>query len=616
MVEAFDSDSVRSATPLRHVQYVTLDKPLELERGGQLGKARIAYETYGTLSPARDNAVLIRHALSGDSHVAPHDGQDEPGWWDIAIGPGKAIDTDRYFVICSNILGGCRGTTGPNTLNPATGRPYGPDFPAITIGDMVQAQKRLVETLGVERLLAVVGGSMGGMQVLQWAIAYPDAVHVAMPIATAHRLSSQSLAFDVIGRNAITHDTNFRDGQYYDIKSGPANGLFASAWAVGGLAIARMIGHITYLSREAMRAKFGADRHRPREIVSPFEKDSSVASYLAHQGGKFVERFDANSYILISRAMDWYDLGEGEQLAQSLAPATCRWLVVSFVSDWLFPPEQSDEIVRALLARDKPVSSCTIASRCGHDAFLLPDQLDTYGGLIRGVLTKTLSQNGAELEPEEDAYRDRQQDTSIYHGRRIDYDMLERVLCEEAPGPSPSVLDLGCGGGQLLLRLQRRGWQRLLGVELDESAVLDTVARGVNCVHADLNEPLGQFRDKQFDLVLLSRTLQAVYNVDRLVEEMLRVGRRCVVSFPNFAYQPLRQMLYEQGRAPTSPGILRYRWYDTPNIRFFSIADFEDYCREKGVTVHRLVALNTEQRQEVRHDPNRDADLAIFVLSR
>jgi len=611
------SDSVRSARPLRHVQYATFSEPLELERGGRLESVRVAYETYGRLNPRRDNAVLICHALSGDSHVARHDERDDPGWWEVAVGPGKCLDTDRYFVICPNILGGCRGTTGPNSLNPATGRPYGPDFPAITVGDMVHVQRRLLDHLGIETLLGVVGGSLGGMQVLQWAAEYPQRVRAAVPIATAPCLTSQGLAFDVIGRNAILHDPNFRGGRYYDEQAGPVNGMFHPHAGVNGLAIARMIGHITYLSRESMRAKFGDNRTRPKDVDSTFEKDTSVASYLAYQGDKFVERFDPNSYLVITRAMDFFDFGEGADLADSLAPAQCRWLVVSFTSDWLFPPDQSQEIVNALIALDKPVSYCNVRSSCGHDAFLLAEEVDVYGGLVAGFLARTAGEQPPTQEDEEDAHGpDWHPDTSIFHGRRVDYDFLESIICEQVPGDGASILDLGCGGGQMLLRLKRRGWRRLLGVEIDQAAVLACVRRGIDCIHADLNEGLGRFGDKQFDCVVLSRTLQAVYNVDRVVEDMLRVGRRCVVSFPNFAYRPLREMLYHRGRAPEGIGLFRHRWYETPNIRFFSIADFEQYCREKGATIHRCVALNTETRQEVHQAPNLEADLAIFVISR
>ncbi len=616
--ELFDSsDSVRTAGPLPYAQYATFDEPLVLAGGGRLEQLRVAYETHGTLSEARDNAVLICHALSGDSHVASHNEKDTPGWWEVAVGPGRAFDTDKYFVVCPNILGGCRGTSGPNSLNPATGRPYGPDFPQITVADIVEVHRRLLDYLEIDVLLAAAGGSMGGMQVLEWAATYPHRIRGAIPVATAPRLTSQALALDVIGRNVITHDPSFRGGNYYDVETPPSHGVFAPAYNLGGLAIARMIGHISYLSREAMRDKFGEDRRNPRQIDSRFEKDTSVASYLAYQGDRFVDRFDANSYVLISRAMDDFDMGRGHQLAHALAPACCRWLVISFTSDWLFPADQSQEIVDALLARDKSVSYCNVGSTCGHDAFLLGNDIETYGPLVGGFLDKACNSRDEPDEPEADGQgRIEHHDTSIFHGRRLDYDLLEQMLVDEGGSPESAVLDLGCGGGQLLQRLRRKGWRRLQGVEIDQRAVAECVGRGTDCTHADLNDGLDRFGDRQFAFVLLSRTLQAVYDVDRVVDSMLRVGRRSIISFPNYAYEPLRKMLYEQGRAPEAPGLLRHHWYDTPNIRFFSISDFQEYCRAKGITVHRLVALNTEARGEVTDDPNRHADLAIFVISR
>ena len=249
--DLFDSsDSARHARPLAHAQSVTFEGPFHLECGGRLPTVTVAFETYGQLNPRRDNAVLICHAISGDSHVARHNDQDDIGWWDICIGPGKPIDTDRYFVICPNVLGGCRGTTGPNSLNPATGEPYGPDFPLITIGDIVKLQRQLVDHLGIERLLAVVGGSLGGHMALDWAVRYPDRMAGTVALATSPRLTSQALAFDVVGRNAILQDAEYFGGRYYDRGSGPRVGL----------AIARMLGHITYLSREAMMQKFDDDR--------------------------------------------------------------------------------------------------------------------------------------------------------------------------------------------------------------------------------------------------------------------------------------------------------------------------------------------------------------------
>jgi len=598
------SDSVRNAAPLKHAQTVDFDQPLELELGGRLEKTTVVYETYGTLNKHRDNAVLICHAISGDSHVARHDERDDAGWWDIAgmVGPGRPIDTDKVFVICPNILGGCRGTTGPGSINPATGQPYGADFPTVTIGDMVSLQKRLIDHLGIRRLRAVIGGSMGGHQVLVWAIRHPQLVAGAIALATSPRLTSQALAFDVVGRNAILHDPGFRDGRYLQEGTRPA----------AGLALARMIGHITYLSAEAMQEKFDPDRLQPRDMATVFEKEFekkfSVGSYLGYQGSKFVERFDANSYLTLSMAMDLFDLGQGRaELAKVLGRSRCRWLIVSFTGDWLFPPSQSQDLAAALLATDKQVIYCNVASAAGHDAFFLPDEVDRYGELVRAFLADV---GGAPLgtastEPIGP------KPTSIFQPQRLDYDRIVELI-----PPHTSVLDLGCGDGQLLTMLRQRGHERLVGVELDEQAVIACVRRNADVIHADLNNGLAAFGDQQFDFVVLSRTLQAVRDVEGIVNEMLRVGRRCIVSFPNFAYHKLRKVLAEEGRAPESPGQLHNKWYDSPNIRFFSIADFQQFCTDRTINVHRMIALDTEAGQEVGDEPNYYADLAIFVISR
>jgi homoserine O-acetyltransferase len=593
------SDSARHARPLRHAQSVALDQPLELELGGRLASVTVAYETYGQLNAARSNAILLCHAISGDSHVARHDEQDDPGWWDILVGPGKPVDTDRFFVICPNLLGGCRGTTGPGSTDPATGKPYGRDFPTVTIGDMVEVQRRLVDHLGIGQLLAVVGGSLGGHQALTWAARFPERVQAVVPVATSPRLNSQALAFDVVGRNAIRRDPHYHGGQYYGEKHTPEVGL----------AIARMIGHITYLSQEAMTKKFDADRLRPRNVPTDFEKIFSVGSYLGLQGDRFVERFDANTYITLSMAMDLFDLGSTpEELAKTFRRAPCRWLVISFSSDWLFPPEQSREIVNALIASRIPVSYCNVQSACGHDAFLLPDDFPIYGEMIRAFLGNL---DGEQPVPVARDDGKSPGPTSIFHQHRLDYD---RIV--ELTPASASVLDLGCGSGTLLARLKEQNHRHLVGVELDERKILTCVSRGLDVVQADLNKGLGAFADQEFDCVVLSQTLQTVYDVEGVLTEMLRVGRTCIVSIPNFGYHRLRRMLAEEGQAPKSGGVLHYEWYNTPNIRFFTLADFEDFCRQKQIRVHRRIALDTEAGAEVFDDPNLNADLAIFVISR
>jgi homoserine O-acetyltransferase len=558
----------------------------------------VAYETYGRLNDAKDNVVLICHAISGDSHVARHNEDDDPGWWDIAVGPGKSIDTDRFFVICPNLLGGCRGSTGPGSPNPATGTPYGRDFPVVTVGDMVEVQRRLLDHLAIPRLLAVVGGSMGGHQALTWASRFPERLSGVMALATSPRLTSQALAFDVVGRNAIRRDPHYHGGQYYAEEHGPEVGL----------AIARMIGHITYLSREAMKQKFGANRLQPRDVAIEFEKTFSVGSYLGYQGQKFVERFDANSYMALSMAMDLFDLGEApEELERTLGQSRLRWLIVSFTSDWLFPPDQSRDMVNALVASNVPVTYCNVQSDCGHDAFLLPNDLESYGALMHAFLDNL---NGAKRPDDGGESVSESNPTSIFHSRRLDYDRILELI-----PPSASVLDLGCGRGTLLSGLKKRRHSRLVGLELDEQAIVACAERGIDAIQADINKGLLAFTDGQFDWVVLSQTLQAVYDVENVIDEMLRVGRTCLVSFPNLAFHRLQRILVEEGRAPRQ-GWLHGKWYNAPDIRWLSIADFEDFCEDKQIRVERRICLDTEAGVEVFDDPNRNADLAIFVIAR
>jgi homoserine O-acetyltransferase len=521
------------------------------------------------------------------------------------VGPGKSIDTDRYFVICPNILGGCRGTTGPNTINPETGRPYGIEFPVVTIGDMVEVQKRLVGVLRIDRLLAVVGGSLGGHMVLTWATRFPDRVAGAVALATSARLTSQAVAFDVVGRNAILRDPVFQAGKYYENGSRPSTGL----------AIARMLGHITYLSREAMTQKFDGRRLDARHIHTEFETKFAVGSYLAYQGDRFVERFDANSYLTLTTALDRFDLGEtSEELAGALSPSRCRWLLLSFTSDWLFPPFQSQQLVDALIADGKPVTYCNVRSDCGDDASLLPNDLATYGELVRAFLDNLDARNPplyANISPRANSDQGDQRATSIFRHRRIDYDSIIDLITPEA-----SVLDLGCGAGGLLARLRERGHRRILGVEIDEQAIVVCARRGIDVIHADVNRGLPAFADGQFDYVVLSQTLQAVTDVEHVLGDMLRVGRRAIVSFPNIAYREYRQQLVAEGRAPRLQGADGYAWHDTSNVRCLSIADFEEFCQDHGIRIEARIALDTACGRRIDTNPNLNADVGVFVLSR
>jgi homoserine O-acetyltransferase len=357
--------------------------PLALESGDILSALTIAYETYGKLNRERNNAILICHALSGDAHIAGfHEGKDKPGWWDAVVGPGKAFDTDRYYVICSNVIGGCKGSTGPSSKNPVTGKPYGATFPVITIRDMVNAQKLLIDHLGIPQLYAVVGGSMGGMQVLQWTVGYPDMVKKAVVIATTGYSTPQQIAFNEVGRKAIISDPEWNGGNYYDTKSHDAPG------PVKGLALARMVGHITYLSDESMHAKFGRSLQAKDRIGFDFSTDFAVESYLHHQGDTFTQRFDANSYLYITKAIDYFDLTIDGSLAKGLSGVHAGFLIISVSSDWLYPPYQSQEIVSALTANEREVRYCEIRSNYGHDAFLLESGQINY--LISQFLSRTV----------------------------------------------------------------------------------------------------------------------------------------------------------------------------------------------------------------------------------
>ncbi len=369
----------------RYFSFAHDDKPMRLESGAGLGPVTVAYETYGKLNSKKNNAVLILHALTGDSHVAGYYRKEDakPGWWDFMVGPGKGIDTDRYFVICSNILGSCMGSTGPLSINPETGEPYGVEFPFVTIGDMVAAQKKLVEHLGVKRLHSVVGGSIGGMQAMAWGVRYPEMVNSAILLATTTKHSALSIAFNEVARQSIMADPKWNAGNYHKGKKPDI-----------GLGLARMIGHITYLSDESMRQKFGRKLQNKTDFSFNFDADFQIESYLRYQGKKFVERFDANAFLYITKAADYFDLerqyGNGSAV-NAFSRARSRFLVVSFTSDWLYPTYQSKAMVKAMKKNSLNVSFCEIEARWGHDAFLIPNERLT--AVIKGFIGHVNGQN-------------------------------------------------------------------------------------------------------------------------------------------------------------------------------------------------------------------------------
>ena len=372
-------------------QFLDLPNPVPLDCGQILSPVRVAHETYGELSPARDNVILVCHALSGDAHaagtsaLAPAEGTRDGfraeerdsgsgrglGWWDGMIGPGKAFDTDRYFVVSTNLLGGCRGTTGPSSINPATGRPFGADFPVVTVADMVRVERALLGELGIERLAAVSGGSLGGMQALEWAVSYGDAVDAVIPIASTHALQPQGVAWNAIARNAITSDLDWQGGHYYGTGRAP----------VAGMGIARMVGHITYLSAPSLAAKFGRRLQSSNDVRYRLnDPEFAIESYLRYQADAFVKRFDANTYLYMSRALSYFDLSRqygGGRLVDALRNVSARTLLIAFSSDWLYPPECSEEIATALREVGKEVEMHVIDAPYGHDCFLLEEARQT-----------------------------------------------------------------------------------------------------------------------------------------------------------------------------------------------------------------------------------------------
>ncbi|WP_028988993.1 homoserine O-acetyltransferase [Thermithiobacillus tepidarius DSM 3134] len=377
MPESIPENSVGLVTPQsRH-----FSEPLLLECGRTLPEYTLAYECYGELNADRSNAVLLCHALSGDHHAAGYHSMADrkPGWWDALVGPGKPVDTSRFFVVCANVIGSCKGSTGPASTNPEAGKPYGLDFPMVTVKDWVQTQARLADVLGIAQWAAVVGGSLGGMQVLQWAIDFPERLRHAVVIAATPKLSAQNIAFNEVARQAIMTDPDFHEGRYYEFDTKPRRGL----------ALARMVGHITYLSEDAMRQKFGRDLRNGKDFSFGFDVEFEVESYLRYQGRSFVERFDANSYLYITKALDYFDPAAAYDgnLTAALAGVTARFLVVSFTSDWRFAPARSREIVTALYANNLEVSYAEIEAHQGHDAFLMPiaQYVEVFGGYMDRV---------------------------------------------------------------------------------------------------------------------------------------------------------------------------------------------------------------------------------------
>ena len=576
-------------------QFMSFAAPLALQSGASIHAYSLAYETYGTLNADKSNAVLVCHALNASHHVAGvYEGQPKSeGWWDNMIGPGKPLDTDKFFVIGINNLGSCFGSTGPMHTHPDTGRIYGADFPVVTVEDWVNAQARLLDELGIQTLAAVMGGSLGGMQALSWTLQYPDRVRHAVVIASAPNLTAENIAFNEVARRAIVTDPDFHGGHFYDHSVIPKRGL----------RIARMIGHITYLSDDVMNEKFGRQlRDGDAYKYSTQDVEFQIESYLRYQGDKFSETFDANTYLLITRALDYFDPARqhNASLSAALAKAKAKFLLVSFTTDWRFSPKRSREIVKALLDNRRDVSYAEIDAPHGHDAFLLDDA--RYMALVRSYfesidaalnLPATTAASASALK--------------AYSSPAPTHQSIANLV------PSQSrVLDLGCGDGRLLAHLQAHRACTGYGIEISDTHVLACVQAGVNVIQLNLEEGLSLFEDASFDVVLQVDTLPHLRNAETMLQETARVGRTAIVAFPNFAHWPNRLSVL-MGRMPVTKR-LPYQWYDTPNIRVGTFKDFEVLAQKNGLKL--LDAFGLQDGAEVRWLPNARAGTAVFRFTR
>jgi homoserine O-acetyltransferase len=570
------------------------DEPLRLASGATLSAFDLAFETYGTLNAERSNAVLICHALNASHHVAGwYEGEpDNVGWWDNMIGPGKPVDTDRYFVVGVNNLGSCFGSSGPATTNPGTGKPWGADFPLVTVEDWVDAQTRLADRLGIRRWAAVMGGSLGGMQALDWAIRYPARIGHALVIAAAPNLSAQNIAFNEVARQAILTDPDFHGG-HFDVQGTKPR---------RGLRVARMIGHITYLSDEQMEEKFG--RSLRDGINFSFAPEFQIESYLRHQGEKFAEYYDANTYLRITKALDYFDPAAATDgdLARALVPGDCQFLVVAFTTDWRFAPARSREIVKALVHNRRRVSYAEIVAPHGHDAFLLDDP--QYMAVIRAYYDRI----AAEIAAGTTARRQGVAAPAYVPSAAASAGRADFATIASWIAPGSRVLDLGCGDGSLLAYLARERRASGYGIEIDPLGVLACVGNGIDVLQSDLESGLAGFDDASFDCVILSQTLQAMHHTEEIVAEMLRVGRDAIVTFPNFGHWSHRWQILK-GRMPVSPS-LPYQWYDTPNIHLCTVADFDAFLAARRCAVENRVVLAGGRM--VERWPNLRGELAIY----
>ena len=549
-----------------------LDLPeggLRLAYGGVLKEVEVAYEECGA-PIADDNVIYICHALTGDAHVAGvKPGEEKPsGWWEGMVGPGRAIDTNRFHVICANVLGGCSGTTGPMSTNPDTGRPYGSSFPQYSFDDAVDVFRMLLRQLGVKRLAALIGGSYGGLQVVNWMTRFPEDMDKVCLIATSASLNTQAIAFSVMSRNSITDDPKWNGGDYY--LEGDGKGPRA------GLAAARQLAHITYLSRELLQEKFQRglqDNFVKAPLAEKHERDRlfktyfQIESYLDYQAMKFVRRFDANSYLHITRSMDLSDpCDRYGSLDAAFARVTARTLVCSYENDILFPAWQSKEICAALMRANRNVTYSHLESGTGHDSFLT--DIEHLSRIVGGFLSP--------------------REVKVLKWQERHYDNVVRMVRKGS-----HVVDIGCGDGSLLDVLRARRGVKGDGVEIDVERFEEAVASGHDLFWEDVDEGLSVVPDGHYDTAIVSDTLQEVKNPRGLLHEALRIANEAIVTFPNFAAYRIRLTLALTGRLPVSKQ-LPFQWYDTPNIHCITLKDFRALCDKEGIEIK-------EVRAESRH---------------
>jgi homoserine O-acetyltransferase/O-succinyltransferase len=556
----------RQVQPLR----VVFKQPLQLESGEVLSEFSLVMECYGTLNASKTNAILVCHALTGNAHLAGkhHPMDSKPGWWDGIVGKGQALNPDEHFIVCTHVLGGCGGSTGPDSIHPETGDPYNTRFPTITIGDMVAAQHALMQALHVQRWAGVLGGSMGGFQALEWGLRYPDAVKKLVLIASGARYSTQGIAFNAVGRHAIIHDPDWHEGQYQHNHTMPRKGL----------ATARMLAHITYVSENSLEQKFGRKLIKrqalpdalPAEGHGAFNPEYEVESYLDYQGQQFVDRFDANSYLYLTKALDAYDVsqawGEG-CLTQALKRITAECLFVAYDTDWLFPPRETEELVYRLLRLGKRIRAITLETPHGHDAFLIETQA------LNALMQPFFATNSPATEG---CNKTVSPSATALPQVREDIQPLLHLLNED----DATCLDLGCGEGELLEALLQQG-RCSLGIEQRQEAVNHCLAKNLNVVHGDVLTVLKQLPEQSIDVAILHLALQSLEHPIPVLQEMRRVAKRSIIGFPNFGYYPIRLQLLLDGRMPNSSA-LPYMWYDTPNIHLFTLKDFDRLIQEMG----------------------------------